>query len=100
MRACALALLTLALGGCGFHLEGHAGLPVAVKTPFVDTQDRQSDFVQSLERALLMNGAQLAPGKTKASAVINLAAASSPLRALARGRLTVSLHLRSSQSWQ
>ena len=72
MRAVAVALLALALGACGFHLEGHATLPAAVKTPFIDTQDRQSDFVQSLERSLLMNGAQLAPEKSKATAVVSI----------------------------
>jgi LPS-assembly lipoprotein len=71
MRA-AVALLSVALAACGFHLEGHTALPAAVKTPFVDTQDRQSDFVQRLERALLMNGAQLAPERTKASAVVTI----------------------------
>ena len=67
--ACGAAL---ALNGCGFHLEGHTALPAAVRTPFVDTQDRQSDFVQSLEHSLLMSGAQLAPERTKASAVVTI----------------------------
>ena len=73
-RAAALlaSSVLLTLGACGFHLEGHSALPAAVKTPFVDTQDRQSDFVQSLEHSLLMNGAQLAPGRTKASAVVTI----------------------------
>ena len=62
----------LALGGCGFHLEGHTALPAAVKTPYLDAQDRQSDFVQSLQRALLMNGARLATERTRASAVITI----------------------------
>jgi LPS-assembly lipoprotein len=69
--AAALALAALA-AGCGFHLEGHTALPAAVKTPYLDTQDRQSDFVLSLERALLANGAQLAPQKDKASAVVSI----------------------------
>jgi len=60
----------LALGGCGFHLEGHTPLPAKVLTPYLEAEDRQSDFVQSLERALLANGAQLATDRTKASAVI------------------------------
>jgi LPS-assembly lipoprotein len=64
------ALLTLS--GCGFHLEGHTALPAAVRTPFIDTQDRQSEFVQSLEHSLLMNGAQLAPERTRASAVVTI----------------------------
>lgn len=68
-----LAGATLAgwlLGACGFHLEGHTPLPAAVRTPYVEAQDRQSEFVQSLRRALLSNGAQLAPQKDKASAVV------------------------------
>ena len=62
----------LALGGCGFHLEGRTPLPERVQTPYLEAQDRQSDFVQSLERALLANGAQLAPDRTKASAVVTI----------------------------
>ncbi len=72
VRAPAVALLGLALAACGFHLEGHRALPAAVQTPFVDTQDRQSDFVHSLEHSLLMNGAQLAPARNQASAVITI----------------------------
>jgi LPS-assembly lipoprotein len=72
MRPFAVAFLSLALGACGFHLEGHTALPAAVKTPFVDTQDRQTDFVHSLQHALLMNGAQLAPDRKQASAVITI----------------------------
>jgi LPS-assembly lipoprotein len=62
----------LALGGCGFHLEGRTPLPATVVTPYVATEDRQSDFVQSLERALLANGAQLSTDRAKASAVITV----------------------------
>jgi LPS-assembly lipoprotein len=62
----------LALGGCGFHLEGRTPLPATVQTPYLEAEDRQSDFVQSLQRALLANGAQLAPEKNKASAVVTI----------------------------
>jgi len=62
----------LALGGCGFHLEGRTPLPAKVLTPYLAAEDRQSDFVQSLERALLANGAQLAPDRTTASAVVTI----------------------------
>jgi LPS-assembly lipoprotein len=64
------ALLTL--GGCGFHLEGRAPLPAKVLTPYLEAEDRQSDFVQSLERALAANGAELAPERSKASAVVTI----------------------------
>ena len=61
-----------ALGGCGFHLEGRTPLPAKVLTPYLEAEDRQSDFVQSLERVLLANGAQFAPEKNKASAVVTI----------------------------
>ena len=66
------AATLLALAGCGFHLEGHTALPPQVLTPYLEAEDRQSDFVQSLERALVANGAQLAPEKNKASAVVTI----------------------------
>lgn len=75
----ALAKLTAAgvaaavmVAACGFHLEGHTPLPESLRTPYVETQDRQSDFVQSLQRALLSNGAHLAPDRDKASATVNI----------------------------
>jgi LPS-assembly lipoprotein len=70
-RPAALAAAAL-LGACGFHLEGHTALPAVVKTPYVEAQDRQSDFVQSLRRALLSNGARLSERKDKASAVVSI----------------------------
>lgn len=60
------------LSACGFHLQGHTPLPASVKTPYVETQDRQSAFVQSLRHALLSNGAQLADAKDHASAVVHI----------------------------
>jgi outer membrane lipopolysaccharide assembly protein LptE/RlpB len=62
-----------ALGAaCGFHLEGSAPLPASVKKPYLEAPDRQSDFIQSLQRALLTNGAQLAQERDKASAVVSI----------------------------
>jgi LPS-assembly lipoprotein len=60
------------LGACGFHLQGRAPLPDPVKTPYLEVPDRQSDFVQSLRRALLSNGAHLAREKGQASAVVSI----------------------------
>jgi LPS-assembly lipoprotein len=72
MRLICGSLAVMCLAACGFHLEGHAPLPQSLKTPYVETQDRQSDFAQSLQRALLSNGAHLAPDKDKASATVNI----------------------------
>jgi LPS-assembly lipoprotein len=63
---------TLLLGACGFHLQGHAPLPPAVKNAFLEVPDRQSDFVLSLRHAMLSNGVQLAHEKGQASAVVSI----------------------------
>ena len=70
-RATGLAA-TLLLGACGFHLQGHAPLPPAVKNAYLEVPDRQSDFVQSLRHAMVSNGVRLAHEKGQASAVVSI----------------------------
>jgi LPS-assembly lipoprotein len=65
-----LACLTLACSGCGFHLQGHTPLPDVVKTPYVQTTDRQSEFAISLQRAMISSGAHPVEQKAKASVVV------------------------------
>jgi LPS-assembly lipoprotein len=62
----------LLFSGCGFYLQGHTPLPAVVKTPYVEAPDRQSDFVQNLRHALLLNGAKLMQERSKASAVVSI----------------------------
>jgi LPS-assembly lipoprotein len=70
--------LTLALGaalglaGCGFHLQGHTPLPPQFKVSYVDAHDRQSDFVQGLRSALLVNGVVLTEDTTAATATVHV----------------------------
>ena len=71
LAAALVALVSLA-AGCGFHLQGHSPLPVALKSPYLEVQDRQSDFTQSLRHALISNGAQLADRREQASAVVSI----------------------------
>ena len=71
-----LPLLTVALcldlSGCGFHLQGHTPLSPAMRAPYVVSTDRQSDFVQSLRRAMLMSGALPVDDEKHASAVVHI----------------------------
>ncbi|MDB6104383.1 MAG: hypothetical protein JWO52_4382, partial [Gammaproteobacteria bacterium] len=60
------------LAGCGFHLEGRAPLPQSMKAAYVEATDQQTDFVQSLRRALLTSGARPAYAKSSASSVVNI----------------------------
>ena len=71
-RSVPLALLALLAAGCGFHLQGHTPLPTALKAPYLDVQDRQSDFTQSLRHALISSGAQLSERRDQASAVVSV----------------------------
>jgi LPS-assembly lipoprotein len=64
--------LALALGGCGFHLQGHTPLPEVVRTPYVQTVDKQSEFIVSLRRAMLSSGAHPVEQKDKASVVVQI----------------------------
>jgi LPS-assembly lipoprotein len=63
---------TLASSGCGFHLQGHTPLPDVVKTPYVQTNDRQSEFAISLERAMISSGAHPVAEKDRASVVVSI----------------------------
>jgi LPS-assembly lipoprotein len=62
----------LAAGACGFHLQGRTPLPDVVKTPYLQTADRQSEFVVSLQRAMISSGAHPVEEKDKASVVVNI----------------------------
>jgi LPS-assembly lipoprotein len=69
MRA-GLAVALVALTACGFHLEGRAPLPQSMKAAYVQATDQQTDFVQSLRKALLTSGARPAVEKSTASSVV------------------------------
>jgi len=64
----AAALLT----GCGFHLEGRTPLPESMKGAYVQATDLQTDFAQSLRKALLTSGARPPAEKRSASSVVNI----------------------------
>ena len=64
----AAALLT----GCGFHLEGRTPLPESMKGAYVQATDLQTDFAQSLRKALLSSGARPPAEKRSASSVVNI----------------------------
>jgi LPS-assembly lipoprotein len=63
-------VLVSLLTACGFHLAGRTPLPESMKTAYVQATDLQSDFVQSLRKALLTSGARPPGDKRSASAVV------------------------------
>jgi LPS-assembly lipoprotein len=71
MRKLVLLVATVVLSsGCGFHLQGHTPLPDVVRLPYVQTSDRQSEFVISLQRAMISSGAHPVEVKSRASVVV------------------------------
>jgi LPS-assembly lipoprotein len=62
----------LLVSGCGFHLEGRMPLPRAMQRPYIDAQDQQSDFVQSLRRQMLISGAHPVDSPAEATAVVHI----------------------------
>jgi LPS-assembly lipoprotein len=67
-----IAVLAACLAGCGFHLEGRNPLPESMKTAYVQAADMQTDFAQSLRKALLTSGARPPSDKRAASSVVNI----------------------------
>jgi LPS-assembly lipoprotein len=73
MRSVATALvLTAALAGCGFHLQGKQPLPQAFAYTYVDTKDEQTDFVQDLRKALIASGSKVIRTRGSSGAIISV----------------------------
>ena len=68
-RVCTV-LAAAVLAGCGFQLQGSAGLPAAAAAPYLDAPDPYSDFYQALSAALVRSGALLETDRGAASAVL------------------------------
>lgn len=67
-----IAVLGASLVGCGFHLEGRTPLPESMKSAYVQATDMQTDFAQSLRKALLTSGARPPADKRSASSSVNI----------------------------
>jgi LPS-assembly lipoprotein len=70
LKLAVFAIPWLGLAGCGFHLQGREPLPESMKAAYVQATDQQTDFAQSLRKALLTSGARPARQKSLASSVV------------------------------
>lgn len=71
MKTGLLALLVLPLlGACGFHMQGRTALSSTLANTYIQATDQQSDFVQSLRKALLTSGAKLSTSSDGASSTV------------------------------
>ena len=67
-----IGVLAVSLTGCGFHLQGRRPLPASMKTAYVQATDMQTDFAQSLRKALLTSGSRPPSDKKTASSIVNI----------------------------
>jgi LPS-assembly lipoprotein len=70
--AAAALVATLALAGCGFHLQGRQPLPQAFEYTYIDTRDEQTDFVQDLRKALIASGSKVIRTQGSSGATISV----------------------------
>lgn len=72
MRAILLAVLTLALAGCGFHLRGAEAVHLPFQTLYVEG-DAQSGFVKELKQEIAASGStRLVGSPAQAQAVLKV----------------------------
>jgi LPS-assembly lipoprotein len=72
IRRAGLVVALAVVPACGFHLQGRTPLPQSMRTPYVQALDQQTDFAQSLRKALLTSGALRPTDKSAASSVVNI----------------------------
>jgi len=70
LRALILAVLMVALTGCGFHLRGQAGMPF--KSIYLDVLNLNTPFINELRRNLIANKLQLASDAAQADVILNI----------------------------
>lgn len=72
LRLFALSALAVAVGGCGFALRGSDTLPASLQYTYIESGRDTRSLVRELERQFVAAGAQLAPSKEDASAVLRI----------------------------
>lgn len=53
--------VALALGGCGFRLQGRQVLPESLSTVAIEATDEQSEFTHALHEAITSSGGKVVP---------------------------------------
>ena len=74
VRASAVAGLSLAAAGCGFHLQGAGTLPPVMVRTYIDTERPRSDFSMTLTDVLRQRGAEVLVAPSEGAAVLDIEA--------------------------
>ena len=71
-RVAVLAVILVAMTGCGFRLAGSEPLPAVMAKPRLELRDSYTDFARAFERHLTDSGAVLQASGDTASATIEV----------------------------
>jgi LPS-assembly lipoprotein len=69
-RGFLVCCLTMAIGACGFRLEGSGALPGAMARTYVESPTRNSPFISSLRDVLRLRGSELVDSAAQADSVL------------------------------
>ena len=62
----------LALTACGFHRQGTAPMPPAMKIAYIESEDPQTEFQRGLRKALHTVGTELTEQRDQATAILRI----------------------------
>jgi len=71
-RRWVVVLVALALAGCGFQLRGVVDLSPRMAAPYLEAADTHTPLHAALRDSLQASGAELAPTRERASAVVHI----------------------------
>ncbi len=72
VRASLAAVAALALGACGFHLQGSGALPSSMMRTYVDAERPHSEFLVTLTDTLRQRGAEVLASPADGAAVLDI----------------------------
>lgn len=71
-RLAAVLFVFVALGGCGFQLQGAVTVPEAMEKTYIDAVDIYSPFYQEMRRSLVTAGVDVVESRDAATAVFSI----------------------------
>lgn len=65
-------LISVVLGGCGFHLQGALSTPASMERTYIATNDRYSQFYRELRQEMLSAGIDVVDTQADSTAIFSI----------------------------
>ena len=69
-RFATIVLITLACGGCGFHLEGGSAIAVGLQRVYIQTADPYTPFLRAFQQRVRQRGGRVVDSSADADVVL------------------------------